>query len=104
MAYGATCVAGDADGGMDWDRSLAFRRHIWGYGLGVAEAMDTAQRGIGLDWETAKQLITLSLAEARAVNRRIFSGPPPDPPPPPTKPPTPHPPSRHPPHLIHPPH
>ena len=74
IAYAATHVAADADGAIDWDRTLAFRRHIWGYGLGVAEAMDTAQRGIGLDWETAKQLITLSLAEARAVNGRIVCG------------------------------
>jgi len=74
IAYAATHVAADADGAIDWDRTLAFRRHIWGYGLGVAEAMDTAQRGIGLDWETAKQLITLSLAEARAVNGSIVCG------------------------------
>ncbi|KOG88641.1 hypothetical protein ADK38_18705, partial [Streptomyces varsoviensis] len=35
--------------GLDWDATLAFRRHLWGHGLGVAEAMDTAQRGGGLD-------------------------------------------------------
>src|SRR3954447_3372822 len=35
---------------IDWDRTIAFREHIWGLGLGVAEAMDTAQRGMGLDW------------------------------------------------------
>ncbi len=74
IAYAATHVAADAHGSIDWDRTLAFRRHIWGYGLGVAEAMDTAQRGIGLDWETAKQLIALSLAEASAVNGRIVCG------------------------------
>jgi len=74
IAYAATHVAADAHGSIDWDHTLAFRRHIWGYGLGVAEAMDTAQRGIGLDWETAKQLIALSLAEASAVNGRIVCG------------------------------
>ena len=74
IAYAATHVAADAHGAIDWDRTLAFRRHIWGYGLGVAEAMDTAQRGIALDWDAAKQLIALSLAEARAVNGRIVCG------------------------------
>src|SRR5437762_8732465 len=59
---------------VDWDRTLAFRRHIWGYGLGVAEAMDTAQRGMGLDWAAARQLIRLSVAEARAVGGRIVCG------------------------------
>ena len=39
---------------IDWEATLAFRRHILGLGLGVAEAMDTAQRGMGLDWPAAK--------------------------------------------------
>ncbi|HEX7264316.1 MAG TPA: dihydrodipicolinate synthase family protein [Candidatus Dormibacteraeota bacterium] len=59
---------------IDWDRTLAFRRHIWSYGLGVAEAMDTAQRGMGLDWEAAKELIRRSVAEAKAVGGRIVCG------------------------------
>ena len=59
---------------IDWERTLAFRRHIWSYGLGVAEAMDTAQRGMGLDWEAAKELIRRSLAEAAAVGGRIVCG------------------------------
>jgi hypothetical protein len=59
---------------IDWERTLAFRRHIWGYGLGVAEAMDTAQRGMGLDWEAAKELIRRSVAEAKAVGGRIVCG------------------------------
>src|SRR5256712_9510222 len=59
---------------IDWERTLAFRRHIWSYGLGVAEAMDTAQRGIGLDWEAAKELIRRSVAEAMAVGGRIVCG------------------------------
>ncbi|HEY6875213.1 MAG TPA: dihydrodipicolinate synthase family protein [Candidatus Dormibacteraeota bacterium] len=59
---------------VDWDRTLAFRRHIWKYGLGVAEAMDTAQRGMGLDWEASKELIRRSVAEAKAVGGRIVCG------------------------------
>jgi hypothetical protein len=59
---------------IDWERTLAFRRHIWSYGLGVAEAMDTAQRGMGLDWEASKELIRRSVAEARAVGGRIVCG------------------------------
>jgi hypothetical protein len=59
---------------IDWDRTLAFRRHIWSYGLGVAEAMDTAQRGMGLDWKAAQELIRRSVAEAKAVGGRIVCG------------------------------
>jgi hypothetical protein len=59
---------------VDWERTLAFRRHIWNYGLGVAEAMDTAQRGMGLDWEAAKELIRRSVAEAKAVGGNIVCG------------------------------
>jgi len=59
---------------VDCDRTLAFRRHIWKYGLGVAEAMDTAQRGMGLDWEASKELIRRSVAEAKAVGGRIVCG------------------------------
>ncbi|WP_408904154.1 dihydrodipicolinate synthase family protein [Pseudoroseomonas cervicalis] len=49
------------DAKMDWDRTIAFRRHLWSLGLGVAEAMDTAQRGMGLDWASAQELIRRSL-------------------------------------------
>lgn len=59
---------------IDWDATLAFRRHLWSYGLGVAEAMDTAQRGMGLDWAAAAELIRRSAAEARAVGGRIVCG------------------------------
>lgn len=59
---------------IDWERTLAFRRHIWSYGLGVAEAMDTAQRGMGLDWESASELIRRSVAEARAVGGQVVCG------------------------------
>ncbi|WP_191084128.1 dihydrodipicolinate synthase family protein [Roseococcus microcysteis] len=53
------------DAKIDWDRTIAFRRHLWSLGLGVAEAMDTAQRGMGLDWTAAQQLIRLSLDAAK---------------------------------------
>ncbi|WP_329019215.1 dihydrodipicolinate synthase family protein [Streptomyces sp. NBC_00690] len=59
---------------VDWDATLAFRRHLWSYGLGVAEAMDTAQRGAGLDWPTAAELIRRSAAEAAAVGGQIVCG------------------------------
>ena len=50
---------------IDWDRTLAFRHRLWDLGLGVAEAMDTAQRGMGLGWAEARELIRRSQAEAR---------------------------------------
>ncbi|MFD3450969.1 dihydrodipicolinate synthase family protein [Streptomyces sp. NPDC058691] len=59
---------------VDWDATLAFRRHLWSHGLGVAEAMDTAQRGSGLDWAAAAELIRRSCAEARASGGRIVCG------------------------------
>jgi hypothetical protein len=49
------------DAKIDWDRTIAFRKHLWSLGLGVAEAMDTAQRGMGLDWTAAQELIRRSL-------------------------------------------
>ncbi len=51
---------------IDWDATLAYRHYLWDLGLGVAEAMDTAQRGMGLDWPTSLELITRSLQAARA--------------------------------------
>jgi hypothetical protein len=59
---------------LDWDTTLAFRRHLWAHGLAVAEAMDTSQRGMGLDWAAASELIRRSAAEARAVGGRISAG------------------------------
>ncbi|MFJ5639157.1 dihydrodipicolinate synthase family protein [Streptomyces sp. NPDC093223] len=67
-------VSPDAPAAVDWDATLAFRRHLWAHGLGVAEAMDTAQRGMGLDWTGAAELIRRSAAEARAVGGRIACG------------------------------
>ncbi|MBX4910685.1 MULTISPECIES: dihydrodipicolinate synthase family protein [Rhizobium] len=49
---------------IDWERTLAFRHRLWDLGLGVAEAMDTAQRGMGLGWPEARDLIRRALAEA----------------------------------------
>ncbi|MEU7828760.1 dihydrodipicolinate synthase family protein [Nonomuraea sp. NPDC049129] len=51
---------------VDWDATLRFRRHLWSYGLRVADAMDTAQRNMGLDWAATKELIRRSAAEARS--------------------------------------
>ncbi|MFD9026055.1 dihydrodipicolinate synthase family protein [Streptomyces parvulus] len=64
----------DSPAAVDWDATLAFRRHLWSHGLGVAEAMDTAQRGMGLDWATAAELIRRSAAEARATGGRVACG------------------------------
>jgi hypothetical protein len=61
---------------VDWDRTIAFREHVWDLGLGVAEAMDTAQRGMGLDWPTSLELIQRSVraAKARGAGALVFSG------------------------------
>ena len=59
---------------IDWDRTIAFREHIWDLGLGVAEAMDTAQRGMGLDWPTSLELIKRSVAAAKPRGALIASG------------------------------
>ncbi|MFF2325619.1 MULTISPECIES: dihydrodipicolinate synthase family protein [unclassified Streptomyces] len=67
-------ISPDSPAAVDWDATLAFRRHLWSHGLGVAEAMDTAQRGMGLDWAGAAELIRRSAAEAKAVGGRIACG------------------------------
>lgn len=59
---------------IDWDATLAFRRHLWSWGLPVADAMDTAQRGMGLDWAATRELITRSCAEARAEGGEVACG------------------------------
>src|SRR3982750_4779093 len=60
---------------VDWDKTIAFREHVWDLGLGVAEAMDTAQRGMGLDWPTSLELIQRSVKAAKARgNALVFSG------------------------------
>ncbi|MBO2436443.1 dihydrodipicolinate synthase family protein [Actinomadura nitritigenes] len=75
VAYAAAHVVADPFGdSLDWDATLAFRRHLWSYGLGVAEAMDTAQRGMGLDWATTRELIVRSSEEALSAGGRIVCG------------------------------
>ena len=73
IAYAAAHVVADPladsnpwlDAAVDWDATIAFRRHLWSLGLGVAEAMDTAQRGMGMDWPNSLELIRRSLDAAR---------------------------------------
>lgn len=59
---------------LDWDATLAFRHHLWSWGLGVADAMDTAQRNMGLDAAATRELITRSAAEAQAVGGGLVVG------------------------------
>jgi hypothetical protein len=59
---------------LDWETTLQYRHHLWSYGFAIAEAMDTAQRGMGLDWNNALQLIRQSATEARAVKGAIAAG------------------------------
>ncbi|MGC1172652.1 dihydrodipicolinate synthase family protein [Polaromonas sp.] len=73
IAYSAAHVVADplaavdpwVNCAIDWDATIAYRRHLWSLGLGVAEAMDTAQRGMGLDWPTSLELIRRSLDAAK---------------------------------------
>jgi hypothetical protein len=53
---------------VDWERTMAFRHHLWRLGFRIAEAMDTSQRGMGFDWASAQELIRRSIAEARTVD------------------------------------
>ncbi|MFG3341883.1 dihydrodipicolinate synthase family protein [Glycomyces sp. NPDC048151] len=81
VIYSAAHVVADplADNGpgrlaaVDWDATIAYRRHLWDLGLGIADAMDTAQRGMGLDWEATKQLIRRS-AEAAGPDDLLACG------------------------------
>jgi hypothetical protein len=81
-AYAAAHVVADPlaqadpwlDSAIDWDRTLAFRDHLWSQGFGVAEAMDTAQRGMGLDWPTSLELIRRSVDLAKSGGHLIASG------------------------------
>ena len=63
-----------APASIDWDSTLAYRRHLFRYGFGVAEAMDTAQRNMGLDWPAVQELVRRSAAQARELGTRIVSG------------------------------
>jgi hypothetical protein len=74
IAYAAAHVVADPladvdpwdDAAIDWEKTIAFRHYLWDLGLGVAEAMDTAQRGGGLDWTSAKELIGRALDAAKS--------------------------------------
>jgi len=59
---------------IDWESTANFREHIWSLGLGVAEAMDTAQRGMGMDWPNVKVLLKRTMADAKAVGGKVVSG------------------------------
>jgi hypothetical protein len=82
IAYAAAHVVADplADvdptsrAALDWEATMAYRRYLWSLGFSLAEAMDTAQRGMGLDWETTKELIRRSVAEARSQGAEIACG------------------------------
>lgn len=81
-AYAAAHVVADplapnapgAPAALDWEATLAFRHHLWDQGLGVAEAMDTAQRGMGLDWAATAELISRTGAEAGARGALLACG------------------------------
>ncbi len=82
VAYAAAHVVPRIDGenvpgapaDIDWDATLAFRHHVWSWGLGVADAMDTAQRNMGLDASATRELIARSAAEARSVGGALVVG------------------------------
>ena len=73
IAFAAAHVVADpladndpwVDAAIDWERTIAFREYLWDLGLGVAESMDTAQRGMGLDWNGARELIRRALDAAK---------------------------------------
>lgn len=74
IAYAAAHVVADPradacpwrESAIDWDATIAFREHLWGLGFNIAEAMDTAQRGMGLSWPQALELVRRSVAAAKA--------------------------------------
>lgn len=80
IAYSAAHVVADPladcdpwlETAVDWDATIDYRRHIWSLGLGVAEAMDTAQRGMGLDWPSSLELIRRSVDAARDFNGKAL--------------------------------
>jgi len=74
IAFAAAHVVAASPTTVNWDATLAYRRHLWSYGFAVAEAMDTSQRGMGLDWAMAQELIRRSIAEAAAHGGAVASG------------------------------
>jgi hypothetical protein len=72
--FAAAHVAASDAATIDWEATLRFREHLWAHGFGVAEAMDTAQRGMGLSWDLARELIARSASAARgALARRALA-------------------------------
>ena len=82
VAFAAAHVVADprrenapgAPAAVDWSATMRIRRELWSWGLGVAEAMDTAQRGMGLDWPAVQQLVRLSAAEVADCGGRLVAG------------------------------
>jgi len=82
VAYAAAHVVADprrdvdvfTENAIDWDSTLAYRRHLWQHGFAIAEAMDTAQRGGGLTWKSAQELIRRAQAESNAEGGAIAFG------------------------------
>ena len=72
--YAAAHVAASPDGSIDWTATLGFREYLWAHGFAVAEAMDTAQRGMGLSWPAARELTRLSADLAARLGAVIASG------------------------------
>jgi hypothetical protein len=72
--YAAAHVAALPGGEIDWESTAGFREFLWDYGFGVAEAMDTAQRGMGLCWAQARELIARSAAQAARRGAVIACG------------------------------
>jgi hypothetical protein len=72
--FAAAHVAATPAGEIDWTATLAFREHLWEHGFGVAEAMDTAQRGMGLSWPLARELINRSASRAAELRTVIACG------------------------------
>ncbi len=81
VAFSAAHVVGDpladvdpwVDAAIDWDATIAYRHYLWDLGLGVAEAMDTAQRGMGLDWKAAQELIRRALEAAKGRDDALIA-------------------------------
>jgi len=81
VAYAAAHVVADArsakdpwlEAAIDWDATLAYRRHLWSWGFGVAEAMDTAQRGMGLDWKNSLELVERSVKASRDFSGAVIA-------------------------------
>ena len=76
VAFAAAHVVADPlRGGIDWKGTIAYRRYLLKLGFGIAEAMDTSQRGMGLNWPSALELVRLSIDDAGPENaKRIYSG------------------------------